>query len=68
VNMRAWSRGELAMLRENSLDSDQDMSQMLSRPVSEVRSKRAELGLLTGKALDVARKQAEADPEWSMRS
>jgi hypothetical protein len=61
--MRAWSRGEIAMLTEHSLDSDQDMALMMSRPVSQIRSKRAELGLLSGKALDVARKEQEA--RWS---
>jgi hypothetical protein len=58
--MRPFSKGELAMMREHVYDSDMDMSLMPSRPVSQIRAKREELGLLTGRPLDVARKAAEA--------
>jgi hypothetical protein len=58
--MRAFSPAELLILQENTLDSDRDMSVLLCRSVSEIRSQRAAMGLLSGKALDVARKEQEA--------
>jgi hypothetical protein len=62
MNARPWSNTELETLAQYQWDSDLDMAHILSRSALDVRTKRADLGLQHGKALDALSKQDEMAP------
>jgi hypothetical protein len=65
---RWWSDTELLLLNEHLLDGDADMALVLSRSASEVKAKRVELGLPTGRVLESLRKRAEEESDTERRN